>query len=239
VFEELAEACERFNREVNERPHSTTGRRPVDMLAEERARLHVLPREPYTAAFGETRTVEDSQTIRWGSVPYSLPPRWAGEQVWCRVEGEELVVVGAGEQGMEEVWRHRLSTPGNPQILDEHYPDHPNGRAVMKPKARPVREEEREFLEIGENAELWLRTAAASGVARVRAKMGHAVEMSKLWGHEAVDEALGLAASFGRFKEGDLASILAHGRVEPGHVARADEAHSAQPGTAAWAVFGR
>ena len=239
-FGELVEACERFNTEVNGRPHTETRRAPADALAEERGHLHVLPREPYTAALGETRSVEDDQTIRWGSVRYSTPPGWVGEQVWCRVQGEELVIVGAGEQGLEEVWRHQLSVPGRPQVLDEHYPDHPNGRAALQPRLRPQREEERAFLAIGEGAERWLREAAASGATRVRAKMAQAVELALLSGSQQVDEALRRAADSGRFGEDDLVSILTHAqRNQSLHVVRADESFSAQPGTSAWEGFGR
>lgn len=238
-FGELVAACERFCTKVNGRPHAETRRAPADMLAEERSHLHVLPREPYTAALGETRSVDDDQTIRWGSVRYSTPPGWVDEQVWCRVEGEELVIVGAGEQGLEEVWRHQLSVPGRPQVLDEHYPGHPNGRSAMHPRLRPQREDERAFLAIGEGAERWLREAAASGATRVRAKMAQATELALLFGSQQVDEALSRAASAGRFGEDDLVSILSYARTGPAlQVVRADESFSAQPGTSAWAGFG-
>lgn len=238
-FGELVAACERFCTKVNGRPHAETRRVPADALAEERSHLHVLPQEPYTAALGETRSVDDDQTIRWGSVRYSTPPGWVGEQVWCRVEGEELVIVGAGEQGLEEVWRHQLSVPGRPRILDEHYPGHPNGRSVMQPRLRPQRQDERAFLAIGEGAERWLREAAASGAVRVRAKMAQATELALLFGSQQVDEALSRAAGAGRFGEDDLVSILSHARTGPAlQVVRADESFSAQPGTSAWAGFG-
>jgi hypothetical protein len=239
-FGELVAACERFCTKVNGRLHAETRRAPTDVLAEERSHLHVLPREPYTAALGETRSVDDDQTIRYGSVRYSTPPGWVGEQVWCRVEGEELVIVGAGELGLEEVCRHQLSVPGRPQILDEHYPDHPKGRAIMQPRLRPQREDERVFLAIGEGAERWLREAAASGATRVRAKMVQATELALLFGSQQVDEALNRAAEAGRFGEDDLVSILSHGqRSQALHVVHADESFSAQPGTSAWEGFGR
>jgi transposase len=240
AFSELATACERFCDEVNGRPHSETRRAPVHALAEERSRLHVLPREPYTAALGETRSVDDDQTVRWGSVRYSTPPGWVGEQVWCRVEGEELVIVGVGKEGLQEVWRHQLSVPGRPRILDEHYPDHPNGRGTLHPRLRPQRAEERAFLAIGEGAERWLRGAAANGAVRVRAKMAQATELALLFGSAQVNEALSRAAGAGRFGEDDLVSILSYSQRSQGlHVVRADESFSAQPGTSAWEGFGR
>jgi hypothetical protein len=42
-FAELEAACEAFTEEVNARPHRVTRRPPVEMLAEERARLHPVP----------------------------------------------------------------------------------------------------------------------------------------------------------------------------------------------------
>ena len=72
--------------------------------------------------------------------------------------------------------------------------------------------EEAAFLEIGQGAVEWLTKAAAVGASRVRRKMAEAIDLAKLHGAKAVDEALGVAAAAGRFGDGDLASILAHHR---------------------------
>jgi len=85
----------------------------------------VLPATPHTLALGEERLVKKDQTISWGGVRYSTPPGRRGQRVWCRAQGEELVICGRGEHGLEELCRHRLSTPGSRRILDEHYLDHP------------------------------------------------------------------------------------------------------------------
>ena len=108
-----------------------------DMLAEEAAHLHVLPTEAHTSALGETRVVGDDQTVRFGSMRYSTPDGHQGSEVWCRVVGEELAIVGRGAKGLSEIARHRLSTPGNPQILDEHYPRHPGGNGPRPPRIAP------------------------------------------------------------------------------------------------------
>ena len=207
---------------------------------EERAHLHALPAEPYAAALGETRTVRDDQIVRWGSVSYSTPPGHIGQEVWCRVEGEELVIVGHDQRGrLVEIIRHELSTPGHPRILDEHYPDHPNGRGIKQPRLRPRSDAERDFLAIGPGAETWLRAAAACGASRVRSKMARAVELAALWGRDQVDEALRRSARWERFGDGDLASILDHLDRPELTVVTPDERHSVQPGTGAWKEFGR
>lgn len=240
-FSALADACEHFTEEVNARRHRETGLVPAEALVEERARLHELPKEPYAAALGETRTVNRDQTIRFGSVRYSTPPGYVDQAVWCRVVGEELVIVARDGRGLTEIARHPLSVPGRPRILDEHYPHHPRGEASLRPRPRAQNEEERAFLSIGEGAEAWLKAAAASGATRVRAKMSEATQLAALFGPVAVSTALQRAAGAGRFGDRDLASILGHLEqvTPPADLVRADESFSAQPGTGAWSGFGR
>jgi transposase len=240
TFAELIDACERFCERVNAREHPESRAVPTVRLAAERAHLHVLPAEPHTLALGEDRLVKKDQTISWGGVRYSTPLGWRGQTVWCRAQGEELVIVGRGELGLEEVCRHRLSTPGSPRILDEHYPGHPTGRWVHAPKPRPRTPEEVAFLAIGEGAHRWLVEAAAAGASKIRRKMARATELAAALGADRVDQALGLAAIAGRFEEDDLPSILDHLAAAPAtNVVVASEAHSAQPGTSSWRRLGQ
>ena len=177
-----------------------------------------------------------------GSGRCATPPRpgMPGTRVWCRVAGEELVITARTGRGAAEIARHRLSVPGSPSICDEHYPDHPGGNGPRQPRLRPRTEAEAAFLAIGDGARRWLAEAAASGTARIRSKMARAVELAAVVGADRTDAALGLAAIAGRFADGDLASIIDHLAAEraPGEVVIADEAHSAQPGTAGWARLG-
>jgi transposase len=240
-FAELVDACERFCERVNAREHRETRAVPLLRLAKERELLHVLPAEPHTLALGEERLVKKDQTISWGGVRYSTPPGWRGQRVWCRAQGEELVIVGRGPHGLEEVCRHRLSVPGSPRILDEHYPDHPGGRSIHAPKPRPRTPQEVAFLSIGEGAHRWLVEAAAAGASKLRRKMARATELAAALGAERVDKALGLAAVAGRFDEHDLPSILDHlaTTAPAADVVIASEAHSVQPGTSGWGRLGQ
>jgi len=159
--------------------------------------------------------------------------------VWCRVVGDELAIVAVTDHGTVEIARHVLSTPGNPRILDAHYPHHPGGNHPRPPRPRPRTKAEADFLDIGDGAHSWLVEAAASGATRVRGKMARAVELARVLGADPVDQALGLAAAAGRFDEHDLGSILDHlaSHGHPGDVVRADETHSVQPGTSSWGRF--
>ena len=241
-FGSLGDACEEVMAELNTRPHTETHRPPAEMLGDERARMHVIPAEPYSAALGETRVVRDDQTVRYGAVRYSVPKAFVGQEVFCRVQGEELVIVGRDKtRGLVEIDRHELSTPGNPRIKDEHYPDHSPGNGPKVRLLKPHDDEERAFLALGDGAERWLREACSSGVSRIRVKMAAAVELAALLGAAPVDRALGIAALAGRFEEGDLASIVEHlGRHDAiEDLVLADEAFFVQPGTSAWGEFGR
>ena len=235
----LEAACEAFCEEVNARAHRVTRRPPVEMLAVERHRLHRLPDHPWTSAFGETRTVGCPQPmvqLEW--CLYSVPSRLAGETVWVRYHGDDVIVTHVGVDGPVEVARHLRTTPGNPRVDDTHFPSAPEGPLNRTPVAATAAEAE--FLAIGDGAVLWLKEAGAAGATRVRAKMADAVALAKLSGVEAVNWALGHAAVYGRFADGDLASILAHrAGATAGDARQASEDHSLQSGTSAWEGFGR
>ena len=232
---DLTDATEAFMDEVNGRSHRSTRRAPVEMLDQERPHLHRLPDMAYTSAFGETRRVSWSATISYGGVTYSVPHTLAEKLVWARTEGEELVVVHVGRRGAAEVARHRLSTPGHPMIDDAHYPPRPPGALARRPKA--TNEAEAAFLALGEGARTWLVEAAAAGTSRIRLKMAEALTLARLHGTETVDWALGHAAIYHRFGDGDLVAILS---APAGDKAQcANEHHSLQVGTGAWEGFGR
>ena len=241
-FAELAEACEAFCSKVNGRVHRETARIPADALLVEQARLHPIPVAPFTAALGETRSVNADQTVRFGSVRYSTPPGLVGGEVWVRADGDELVITANLQAGLTEVARHRLSTPGNPRIDLSHYPDHPQrpDGSPKPPQPKGRNTAEKAFLALGPGAHSWLVEAAAIGAQRVRSKMTAALELAALVGTAPVDAALGVAAAAGRFAEGDLLAIVEH-RAHGASIAAfvvADEEHSVQPGTSSWATFG-
>ena len=111
-WEQLVAACDAFMDTVNGRVHRATGERPVDRLEIERAHLHAVPADPFTAAFGETRAVGWSSTLNHRGARYSVPHQWVDQRVWVRVEGDQLVVVATPTSGPVEIARHRLVGPG-------------------------------------------------------------------------------------------------------------------------------
>ena len=233
-------ACQEFMADVNTRPHRSTREAPVILLAQEHEHLHPVPRLAHTLCFGQARKVDRQATVRVGDAVYSVPHQLIGLRVWARVDAEQLVVVHVDRDGgPQEVARHPLTTPGRPSIQDEHYPPRPAGALERVPRARNA--EERAFLEIGEGAERWLKRACAQGVSRIHRKMCEAVDLAKLHGTGPVNDALERCASYGRFADGDLASMLAHQQQQTADVIpiRVSEEHSLQGSTRRWEGLGR
>lgn len=237
-FAELEAACAAFCDQVNSRVHRVTRRAPAEMLAEERQRLHPLPAAPFTAAFGVMRTVGlTTPMVSFEVGQYSVPHTLAGERVWVRRHGEQVVIVHVSTAGPVEVARHAVTTPGSPRLDDTHFPPAPPGVLSRAPRARSSAEAA--FLAIGDGAALWLTEAGAAGATRVRAKMAEAVALAALHPGVVVDRALGQAATAGRFADGDLTAILTHqAQATPGPPSQASEGHTLAQGTAGWAGFG-
>jgi transposase len=239
TFAELEAACEGFCGLVNARPHRVTGRPPAELLEAERQRLHPVPAEPVTVAFGQTRAVSWDGTVSFGGVRYSVPHELVEvvERVWVRDAGDEVVVTVVDGQGPRQVARHPRGQRGRAVLAEEHYPQRTGLPGERTPRAQTAAEQA--FLAIGDGARSWLVEAAAAGAGRVRGKMAEAVTLAKLHGGEVVDQALGTAALAGRFGDGDLLAILTHQLTGPRSAPiRASEAHSLQPGTAVWAQLG-
>jgi hypothetical protein len=232
-FGDVEGACAAAMERLNHRPHALTGRAPAEMLLVERAHLHRVPAEPYTVAFGESRTVSWSSTVTFGGARYSVPHELKDSRVWVRCSAEEVVVVAPGPGGAREVARHPKLGAGQASICDEHYPVR---KAPGERQPRATNAAEAAFLALGEGAKLWLTEAAAIGTRGIEARMSEAVALAKVAGPARVDEALGVAAMAGRFSPGDLVSIVDARKDRP--IFRADGAGSLQGGTSGWAGFG-
>lgn len=147
---QLEAACREFCDSVNDRVHRASRRKPAEALLEERQRLHPLPKEPFTVAFGTTRRVNWESTISVEGVRYSVPHHLVDTRVWARFHGDELIVTAVGEDGPVEAARHDRSAPGHPSIKVEHYPPRENKEADRSPRATTA--EEAAFLALGPGA---------------------------------------------------------------------------------------
>jgi hypothetical protein len=72
----------------------------------------------------------------------------------------------------------------------------------------------------------------------MQTKMARAVELADAVGADVVDEALGLAAIWNRFAEGDFTALCDHVTAgRRGQTMWVDESFSIQPGTGGWAAL--
>lgn len=237
-FAELDAACAGLMENLNRRPHAVTRRPPLELLEQERGCLHAIPDAPFTAAFGESRTVSWSSTVSFRGARYSVPDQLCAAQVWVRAAAGEVIITAGEGTGAKEVARHDLVGPGQASIRDEHYSRGGRSRDPLARTPRPSNTAEEEFLSLGEGAKLYLVEAAAIGSRRIEARMAEAVTLACLHGKDTVDRALGTAAMVGRFDVGDLGSIIVHGAAASARPSGPPPEHSLAAGTAGWSALG-
>ena len=236
-FAELEAACTDVAAELNARPHSVTRRAPAEMLDDERPHLHPIPDAPYTAAFGESRTVAGRPPSAFRGARYSVPDRLCGSAVWVRAAaGEVVIIVGRGLR-CQRGGPPRPRGPGSG--LDQRRPL--PARAQRRPPRGPRADQDVRSGVLGPRAReprsTWSkRPRSVPGASRRR--MAEAVTLGPLHGADVVDRALGMAAMAGRFAEGDLESIIVHASGATRCQRFRQPEHSLAAGTAMWSALG-
>lgn len=199
-LDEANEAGRRWCERVNSEPHAETKRAPIELLAAEAELLRELPATRAPIASGEQRKVDRLATIRFASARYSVPHRLVGATVEALATDRELIVTHRGVP----VAQHELLSPGGVSVADEHYPTPaPTGVRPLRPRTAS----ERAFLELGAEAEAYLRSGAAAGAARLSERVEEALGLAASRGAESARGALGRAERFGRYGHGDLEAI--------------------------------
>lgn len=199
-LDEANEAARDWCERVNSEPHSETKRAPIELLAAEAELLRELPAARAPIACGERRKVDRLATIRFASARYSVPHRLVGATVEALSTDRELIVTHGGVP----VAQHDLLAPGGVSVADGHYPT-PAPAGVRPLRARTA--SERAFLDLGPEAEIYLRSAAAAGAARLSERVEEALRLAAGRGIDNACAALERAERFGRYGHGDLEAI--------------------------------
>ena len=162
--------------------------------------LRALPATRPVVACGELRKVDRLATIRFCSARYSVPHRLVGENVTVQASDRDVVIMYLGVP----VAMHALLAPGEASIADAHYPTPaPTGVRALRPRTPS----EHAFLALGDEAEDYLRAAAAAGTARLHERLEEALVLARTRGEDQARATLARATTFGRFAHGDLGSI--------------------------------
>jgi transposase len=197
--------------EVNAAVHTEICAVPDERLLAEREVLQPLPSlRLQIGAPSVLRKVDRLSCIRYGSARYSVPTRLIGASVAvvldhgavCLVEPATGVIVA----------EHELVAPGAASILDDHY-DGPRPAPHRGP--RPKTSIEKQFCELGADAEAFLVGAAAMGNTRLGSELEILLALGAAHGTDALVGALHRAVAFRRFRAADVRSILAAGTGTP------------------------
>ena len=197
--------------EVNTAMHSEIAAVPNDRLIAERELLQPLPSlRLQIGAASVLRKVDRLSCVRYGSARYSVPTRLIGTTVAVVVDHGAVCLLEPST-GMI-VAEHGLVAPGSASILDVHY-DGPRPAPSRGP--RPKTTIEKQFCDLGEDAQAFLVGAAAIGNTRLGSELEILLALGAAHGTDALVAALHRAVAFRRFRAGDVRSILAAGTGTP------------------------
>jgi transposase len=190
--------------EVNGVTHSEIAAVPAERLEAERPLMGELP--SLRARIGKVvlRKVSRLSCVRFGSARYSVPIILVGRTVEVEVADRRLCVVHLGTTVAE----HALVAPGETSICDDHYGG-PRPRPRRAPRPRSATE--RAVLELGLAAQAFIVGAAAAGASTLGSELPELLRLEAAFGREATVAALERAVAFGRFRVGDVRSILGAG----------------------------
>lgn len=197
--------------EVNALVHSEIAAIPDERLIVERELLQPLPSlRLQIGAASVLRKVDRLSCVRYGSARYSVPTRLIGTTVAIVIDHGAVCLVEP-TTGMI-VAEHELVAPGSASILDAHY-DGPRPAPSRGP--RPKTSVEKQFCDLGEDAEAFLVGAAAIGNTRLASELEVLLALGAAHGTDALVSALHRAVAFRRFRAADVRSILAAGTGTP------------------------
>lgn len=188
TLEEINAAAVTWRDETaNRRVHKTTGKRPVDLLAEEKVHLLALPELSYDTRILRSCRVTPDCRVAFDNNTYSVPPKFVGRWLTLRASPSEVFVY----DGADMVARHRRYYETHRDIVD---PAH--ALAVLAQKRRATGQTlQKLFLALGPEAGPYL-----SGLAK-----------SELSVERHLQRILDLVATYGRAEVmGAIARALEH-----------------------------
>ena len=122
-FEDFHKRLKIFQDKVNNRMHSTTKAKPVELFKKEQPLLYNLPESRYVSIKEEVRKVSADCLISYSGSRYSVPYLFATRQVWVKVSKGCFINIYSQQNKL--IACHRMSmVKGKVIIVDEHYKNH-------------------------------------------------------------------------------------------------------------------
>jgi transposase len=190
--------------ERNAVAHSEICAVPDERLEAERALLGQLPSLRPTMGKVVTRKVDRLSCVRFGSARYSVPVALISKLVEVQVADGAVRIVHLGVT----MATHELVAPGETSVLDEHYG---SPRPLPRRAPGPRTPAEHALIALGSVGEAFLKGAAAAGVTKLASELQAIAALERAHGRSALVAALERAVAFGRWRAGDVRSILEAG----------------------------
>ena len=133
---------------ANRRIHKTTGRRPIDLFSDDKARLLALPEAAYDTRILRSVRVTPDCRVTFENNTYSVPPKHVGQWATLRASPTEISVY----DGPSLIARHRRCYETHQDILDAEH-----AKEVLARKRRASGQTlQRLFLTLAPEAEKYL-----------------------------------------------------------------------------------
>ena len=199
-LEELnASAVAWRDEKANRRIHKTTGKRPIDLFSDDRARLLALPEAGYDTRILRSVRITADCRAQFENNTYSVPPKHVGQDLTLRASPTEVCLY----DGPTLVARHRRSHGTHEDLLD---PDH--AKEVLARKRRAGGQTlQRLFLALGPETEKYL-----SGLVRtelsVERHLRRILDLAATYGHAEVMGAVQRALEYGAYGSDYVENII-------------------------------
>lgn len=184
---------------ANKRVHKGTGKRPLDLFGDDRARLLALPDIAYDARILRSVKVTADCRVHFENNTYSVPPRYVGQVLTLRASPTEIAVY----EGASLVARHRRSYETHQDMLD---PEH--AKAVLARKRRASSSTlQRLFLALAPEAGQYLAGLVKSELS-VERHLRRILDLVATYGKAEVLSAILRALEYGAFGSDYVENIL-------------------------------
>lgn len=122
-FEDFILKLKDFQIHVNERVHSTTKQKPVDLFEKEKDTLAELPLNRYVNIKEEVRKTTADCLISYAGSRYSVPYLFATKEVWIKVSQGYYLEIYSAQNKL--IAKHKMSTEKGAVVMNtEHYKNH-------------------------------------------------------------------------------------------------------------------
>ncbi len=192
---------------ANVRIHGETHRRPVDLIAEERAHLKPMNANPYDLARVLSLRASGHCRIALDTNRYSVPSRYAGALLTVKAYPDRLCIYHQDEL----IARHDRSFDRRQDIED---PDHPKALLEQRQNAREQRLLS-QFLALTRNAHAYYEGLLARRF-NARQHVRKILALADIYGRADTERAIDDALAFNAFSSEYIAHLLeARARNKP------------------------